>query len=482
MQRGSLTSLGAAILLAVTVVSGCGGDVGPPESIVHRRPNLVYVVIGGLDQTSTPPWEALPRTKELIADRGMTFENSFATDPVCCAAQATLLTGMYPHNTNVFQSGAGLEAFGKAASKRSIGVRLKAAGYTTAFVGNYLDSYELDPSYVPPGWDDWFGLAGESHRDVDHQTDVIARKARDFVAEATQEKDHAPFLLSLFPTAPDAARGPAARDKDNRYDDEPLPSRRNVDEKDVSDKPSWLRAGFPPLSTTDKRHLLAGYRARLGSLLAVDDMVASLEAQLRASGDLDNTVFVFVSDSGYSFGSHRIAGTAAPYDEPSRVPLAIAGPGIEHGTSAALTAHIDLPATLYDLAGVPVPSDVDGRSLLPLLEGHHPAWRKSFMIEYRASPKVALHTYADVQRFVALPGKKRGLVPDYRALRSGEWLYVEWYQGTQHEYELYDERRDPYQLNNLMADPTYAFTHAKTISALHDRLASLAACKGASCR
>ena len=87
-----------------------------------------------------------------------------------------------------------------------------------------------------------------------------------------------------------------------------------------------------------------------------------------------------------------------------------------------------------------------------------------------------------MQHYVALPGKKRRLMPDYRALRSGHWLYVEWYQGTQHDYELYDERKDPYQMNNLMADPTYTFTHAKTIAPLRERLAALAACTGAACR
>jgi N-acetylglucosamine-6-sulfatase len=262
MHRGSLALAGAVLLLVLTALNGCGGDTKTPESIVHKRPNLVYLVVDDLDQTSTPMWAALPQTKKLIADRGMTFQNNFATDPVCCPARATLLTGMYPHNTNVYESSVGLQAFKDGASKKTIGVRLKAAGYTTAFMGKYLNGYELDPSYVPPGWDEWFGLAGKGflngfnykanhngtiekygHRDVDYQTDVIARQARDFVARATQEKDHAPFLLSLFPTAPHAPLGPAPRDKDNKFNDDPLPPRQNYDEKDVSDKPTWLREG-----------------------------------------------------------------------------------------------------------------------------------------------------------------------------------------------------------------------------------------------
>ena len=110
MHRGSL-ALAGAVLLVLTALNGCGGDTKTPESIVHKRPNLVYLVVDDLDQTSTPMWAALPQTKKLIADRGMTFQNNFATDPVCCPARATLLTGMYPHNTNVYESSVGLQAF-----------------------------------------------------------------------------------------------------------------------------------------------------------------------------------------------------------------------------------------------------------------------------------------------------------------------------------------------------------------------------------
>ena len=154
----------------------------------------MFVVVDDLDLTSTPYWDAMPKTKALIADRGSTFRNMFATDPVCCPARATLLTGMYPHNTEVFNSQGGLEKFRTGTSKSSIGVRLRKAGYTTAFIGKYLNGYELDPSYVPPGWDEWFGLAGKKFlsrvrlrrepqrsmehfgdRSRDYQTDVLRR-------------------------------------------------------------------------------------------------------------------------------------------------------------------------------------------------------------------------------------------------------------------------------------------------------------------
>src|SRR3954471_10512116 len=130
-------------------------------------------------------------------------------------------------------------------------------------------------------------------------------------------------------------------------------------------------------------------------------MVASLARRLKAVGEFENTVFVFSSDNGYSFGSHNWDGKLVPYDETTRVPLAIAGPGIEHGTVADIVAQIDLAPTLYDVADLPKQPDVDGVSLVPFFDGGKPSWRDDLLIEYRAPPNLAFHTFADVRRTAA---------------------------------------------------------------------------------
>jgi N-acetylglucosamine-6-sulfatase len=168
----------------------------------------------------------------------------------------------------------------------------------------------------------------------------------------------------------------------------------------------------------------------------------------------DHTVFVFTSDNGYSFGSHQWRGKLAPYDEETRVPLAIAGPGIAHGVADAMAA-----------------------SLVPLLDGKRPRWRKDLLIEYRAPPNYPFHTLADVRRTDA-----PNLVPDYISLRTTAWQYTEWYAGSDHEYELYDMKKDPYQLTNLVADPSSAARYGPVMRDLQARLDVLAACSGASCR
>jgi arylsulfatase A-like enzyme len=399
----------------------------------------------------------------------------------------------------VFNSEGGLESFRSRASKWSIGVRLREAGYTTAFIGKYLNGYELDPSYVPPGWDEWFGLAGKrfltgydyqanhngrmeryGDRDRDYQTDVLSRVATDFVDE--HAPGDRPLLLTLFPSAPHSPIRPAPRDEDHAFADADLPGRAN-DGDDLAGKPIWLREGHGPITGKEEEEALVQYRDGLGSLMAVDDMVGRIASRLRAAGELANTVFIFSSDNGFSFGSHQYVGKLVPYEESARVPLAISGPGIPTGTRDQIVAHIDIAPTLYELAGRAPAEDVDGRSLVPLLGGGAPErWRDDLLIEYRPPPALPFHTMEEVRRAVDTGADTRRFVPDYRALRTDRWHYVEWYAGDEHDYELYDMRADPYQLENLMASGEPAGVDRDVVDGLHARLEELAACSGPACR
>jgi N-acetylglucosamine-6-sulfatase len=506
--RVVLTCLCVALLGSACGSSGAGGD----ES--EARPNLVLIVLDDLDDTGAPYWDVMPKTRELIADRGVQFTNSFATDPMCCPARATILSGQYPHNNGVVTAsdvnippdvlggeitdGSAIEIFARDAEKRSIAVRLHESGYRTAFLGKYLNGYELAPDYVPPGWDEWFGLGGsfldgygyvanhngskESYgNDVaDYQTDVLAQQAFEFLTNAEAE-DADPFLLTLWPSAPHAPIGPAPRHEDNEFADDHLPTRPNFNEQDVSDKPSWLREGVPQLDAAGRRHEAERYRNGLGSLVAVDDMIAKLGEKLDENDELDDTVFIFTSDNGQNRGAHRLPQKMAPYEESIRVPLAIAGPNVPNGTEDRLVTHADVAPTLLDLAGVALPDELDGRSLLPLLQGSEPRWRQDFLVEFYGlyHAYIQLHTANDVAYFI--DGGETLSVPSYRAVRSTDYLYVEWYGGDVHEYELYDLEADPYQLTNLLATPDGAEEYASTRAALQARLDELAVCAGASC-
>jgi N-acetylglucosamine-6-sulfatase len=476
---------------------------------VSPPPNIVLVLVDDLNQVVSPFWDALPWTRALIADRGLTYENSFSTDPICCPSRASIISGQYPHNTGVFNASPQpfstrvntFEDFLGAGERQSMGVRLKAAGYKTGFIGKYLNGYENQPSHVPPGWDEWFGLTTgfydgytfqanhngtiESYGSgpANYQTDVLASRALTFL-QSTETEDQKPFVLHLSPSAPHGTIPPAPRHANNPLADDPCCTHRaNFNEADVSDKPLWLREGVDPLGTTAIDGNTANHQKMMGSLLAVDEMVASLVARLMDNGELDHTQIVFTSDNGFNLGSHRLSYKMVPYEESIRVPLAIAGPGIRTGTETRFAANIDLLPTMLDLAGMGVPAELDGRSLVPTFDNTPDPWRTDILAQYQAvyGPWYPAHTLADVQARL----NENGLIlyyPTFRAIRTVQWLYVEWYGGTEHEYELYDVTTDPQQLVNLVATPGGAQQYAPVTNTLQTRLEQLAACSGASCR
>ena len=138
------TLLRFAILAAVLVASSCvppgrqppGPPAPPPPppgpDAPTTRPNIVMIMADDLDATTTPLWDAMPKTKALLADQGLTFDNAFSPTPICCPARATILTGQYGHNTDVLTNGGehgGWESFVEGGGEeRSFPVQLQAAG------------------------------------------------------------------------------------------------------------------------------------------------------------------------------------------------------------------------------------------------------------------------------------------------------------------------------------------------------------------
>lgn len=468
-------------------------------ALIQNRPNFVVVLVDDLDETTMPFWDAMPQTKALIADAGMNFTNGFAPDPVCCPARASILTGNFPHNTGVWDNSppdGSYMAFRGAAELDTFATRLQAEGYSTAMIGKYLNGYEINLTDLPPGWNDWFGLGlnalsgyfyqandngtivGHGFQPHHYTTDVLAGHALDYL-DQTEVWDHQRFLLFLSITAPHATIPPAPRHAAHAWVDDPLPLRPNFNEADVSDKPTWIRDGLDLLDAAELAALDDEYQDRMGSLLAADEAVAAVVAKLQANGELDNTYLLFVSDNGYNLGSHRVPQKQAPYEESIRIPFAIAGPGVPVAVDDRYVSHLDIAPTLLDLALAPH-DDLDGESLVPLFTGT-PTWRTDQLLEFRGThgPGADLHTLADVQAAIAAGDTIR--VPTYRALRNADWLYVEWYGGTVHEYELYDMAADPFQLDNLLATPQGVIDHAATTAALQLRLEELSACAGPTC-
>jgi N-acetylglucosamine-6-sulfatase len=507
-MRGTRRALLGAVALVLVGLGALlsGSSSARAAQTTTKRPNIVFILVDDLDNTTMPFWKAMPQTRRLVASRGMEFTNNFVTNPVCCPSRASSLTGKYSHNTGVFDHtppDGGYATFVQTgAEDDTLATRLQGAGYTTAFLGKYLNGYEETPDAVPPGWNEWFGLAGTyldgfgyranhngkmetyGSRPRDYQTDVLSKQAQRFL-DSTEQHDKKPFLLYLSPSAPHATIDAPPRDAKNRWTDAKLPRLPNYDEDDVSDKPSWLRLGKPQIGAPGTAAMTKRYRHAMASLGAVDDMVGALAHRLRDNGEFDNTVFVFVSDNGNSYGAHRLINKQVPYEESIRVPMAIAGPSIRHGTNDDLVTNIDQEPTVLELAGLDADArdDLDGRSLVPLLHGKDVPWRDDLLIEYHGTytPLYTVDTFDQVRGITDRGASLLG-PPTYRALRTKTQLFVEWYSGSDHEYELYDLTSDPYQLDNLVPDEAGLQAHAAEVAALRATLDQASTCSGPTCR
>lgn len=511
-------AVSATLLLASACVPPGSTPPGPPSppaappgaDAPTAHPNVVLIMADDLDATTTPMWEAMPKSKALLAEQGLTFDNAFAPTPICCPARATILTGQYGHNTDVLTNGGehgGWESFLEGGgADRAFPVQLQAAGYDTMLVGKYLNGIEADPSHVPPGWTEWYGgvdnmlytgygytlnengtLVDYGIAAEDYATDVIAAKAMDYIHRAEAD-DAQPFFAYISPTAPHLPLAAPPRYANHQWEHATAPRTPSWYEADVSDKSAWLRASTATHDAT-KGFNDTDYANRMGSLLALDDLVAGVVETLDTHGELDNTVLVFVSDNGYNLGAHKLIHKMAPYEESVRVPLVMAGPGIRHGVESRMVIQPDLAPTILELAGVDSPAWTDGTSLVPLLgDGPGPdRWRTDFVAQYLGGAAAngigaELPPTLNFAIFVMLLGQE---LPTYTAIRTTEHLYVEWDQtpiGAGIGAELYDLEADPFQLDNLLASEAGRAEHAAVVAQLQTRMAELAACAGATCR
>ena len=424
--------------------------------------------------TDDMPENLLPRMTQVdrrIVSEGINFQNAYVSQSLCCPSRASILTGMYPHNTGVLTNGGprgGVDAFREQGlEKRSVAVWLTGNGYKTGLVGKYMNGY--DGSYVPPGWSYWYGRYGSGDGDGrfanengqiistagKFEVDDVKSKALAFLDGATDQADDPPFALFVWTLAPHLPTRYAPRHA-NLYNDEIFTPPPSFNEADVSDNPQWVR-DLPRISDEERAQLSEWHRNQLRSLRSVDEMVGALLDLLQERSELENTYVVFTTDNGVHMGEHRWwlgagGSKSTAYEEAAGVPLAVRGPGIPaNQVRPQLALNNDFAPTFADIADAPVPEDVDGRSLLPLMNSTPTErWRTALLNE----------------RLLGRGG--------YHSLITNRYTYVEYKTG---ERELYDRQEDPYQLSSIHRTASPAL-----LESLHARLALLKACAGQSCR
>jgi arylsulfatase A-like enzyme len=457
----------APVVLAFVVLLVAGFvPSSPPRT--DRRPNIVLILTDDQSLDSLPHEPpVMPQLQSMMrdpADHWITFSNAFLNTPLCCPSRASILTGQYSHHTGVRTNYDG-ELLDESST---IATWLHSAGYRTGLIGKYVNGYPFGPSsYVPAGWDRWlvkrqgdqstayyrYVLIDQGFPEYrgdgpgNYSTDVYAGAAASFIRSAPPGR---PFFLEVAPTAPHRPWTAAPRDV-GALRGFPIANPPSLGEEDVSDKPAWVR-GLRPPDAERRAELRADHRRSFETLLSVDDLVVQVIRALQVRGALANTVIVFMTDNGFSFGEHRWVGKTCAYDECIRTPFLVRFPGASSHVDPRLVSNVDLAPTFAELAGIEPPSPVDGMSLVPLLEEESSVpWRTGVLAEYVGDPKV----------------------PAWWEVRTEDFAFVELATG---ETELYDltgaiGSADPYELENRALDPAYAAVRAR----LSARLAALRA-------
>ncbi|HEU4387731.1 MAG TPA: sulfatase, partial [Blastocatellia bacterium] len=426
-----LLTLPLSLLLAAPIVA--------PPAIAHlrataprdTRPNIVFILVDDLrwDEMGCAghPYLKTPNI-DRIAREGAMFRNSFVTTPLCSPSRASLLTGQYAHTHGITDN-----ADRSAASHKLVTFPLlfHESGYQTAFIGKWHMGNDETPR---PGFDRWVSFKGQgtylnpeinedrrSVKTTGYITDLLNGYAVDFIRRQREK----PFLIYLAHKAihPEVTQNddgsvnladserfiPAGRHL-NLYSHATVPRRPNA-MRAPEGKPALERqiGELPPLgSDTGTRDETVLGRQR--TLMAIEEGVGEIYRALQQTGQLDNTVIIFASDNGYFYGEHGLSvERRLAYEESIRVPLLVRYPPVVKAgvVRDELALNIDIAPTLLSLAGVPVPPDVEGSSLVPLLKGRRTRWRDSFLIEY----------YSDR----VFP---RMLQIGYKAVRSNRWKYI----------------------------------------------------------
>src|SRR5215207_271659 len=453
-----LASVGLAVgLLFFGTYTGTTDDMSKAQAqktvtTASAQPNIVFILT---DDMRKDDLKYMPKTNSLLSQKGMRFENAFVSNALCCPSRATIMRGQYSHNNGVWSNSSthsssitsgGLQAYQDNGNEAdNVATRLQDAGYRTGLFGKYLNGY-TNTTYQPSGWNRWFATfsTGHSHyfeynvnddgtirhygtKDSDYRTDVLSRKTNAFISKGAAQST--PFFAYVAPNAPHPPATPAPRDV-HTYDGVKAPRLPSFNEKDVSDKPSWIRKR-PMLSADAISAIDARHEHRVESLQAVDDLVQGVVSTLKNSGVMSNTYIFFTSDNGWHHGEHRIqVGKERPYEEDIHMPLVVRGPGVAAGsTTDKLTLNTDYLPTFTDLAGKQIPPYVDGRSLRPVLDGSVTSWRSAILLEAAANYSPAAYYGIRTVSTNSITRRK----------------YVEYAGGAR---ELYNLESDAYELAN----------------------------------
>ncbi len=478
--------------MATAAIAADPSGTRPPNILFIFSDDHAYQSIGayGSRLVETPHLDQLAKS-------GMRFDRCLVTNSICGPSRATILSGKYSHANGFLTNGGKMRFDGSQVTFPKL---LQSAGYQTAVIGKWhlvSDPTGFDYWHILPGQGAYYNPPmndnGRAVKHVGYSTDIITDLSLDWLKNRDPQK---PFLLMCQHKAPHREWAPNLKylghDNDRMYS-EPTTlfddySGRGMAEKsqdmtiaktmtaqDLKLKepknltPEQLEkwnAYYQPRNAAFEAANLQGrdlvrwkFNRYMHDYLActksVDESVGRMVQFLKENQLEENTLVVYSSDQGFFLGEHGWFDKRWIFEESLRTPLLVKWPGRvkPDSTNQQIVSNVDFAETFLEAAGLPVPAEMHGKSLLPILRGENPTnWRNSFYYHYYEFP--GAHSVR----------KHYGVVTD-------RYKLVQFYGGNANYAELFDRQSDPQELVNVIDDPQ----RAQVLGELRTELARLRA-------
>ncbi|XP_072394803.1 N-acetylglucosamine-6-sulfatase-like [Diabrotica undecimpunctata] len=348
--------------------------------VLKGEPNFILIITDDQDLL-LDGMIPMKKTVELIANNGKTFQNAYVNTPICCPSRSTILTGKYLENTGVVNNSISGNcsslAWQQTHEPHSIAALLKSAkNYTTYYSGKYLNQYGTKEAggvkHIPVGYDWWIGLQGNSKYynytlsvngtghffSNKYLTDALAGYSLSFLTNKPNDK---PVFMIVAPPAPHAPFTPAKR-HENAFAGTKAVRTPSFNHSGY-DK-HWLVRMYPQHLPENVEILDSIQQHRLESLLAVDELVDRIVQKLKVLNIFQETYIIYTSDNGFHIGQFSQPwDKRQPYETDVRVPFIVSGPNVPRKTLETFPiSSVDIAPTILDLAGVNIPSSINGKS------------------------------------------------------------------------------------------------------------------------